>query len=175
MLATIPADRSFLDDVARRWLEGDNTQDDANALILVPSRRAARNLTEAFLRCLDGKAALLPRILPVGDVSEDDLALSGAEAFSFPPAVDPLRRLSVLAALVLRAKGVFTAELTLEQAWPLASALAELMDDAERVDVDLRERLPDAAEPRFADHWHKTLQFLHIVTEAWPAWLDETG
>jgi len=175
ILATIPADRSFLDDVARRWLEGDKTQDDANALILVPSRRAARNLTEAFLRCLDGKAALLPRILPVGDVSEDDLALSGAEAFSFPPAVDPLHRLSVLAALVLRAKGVFTAELTLEQAWPLASALAELMDDAERVDVDLRERLPDAAEPRFADHWHKTLQFLHIVTEAWPAWLDETG
>lgn len=174
-LATIPADRSFLDDVARRWLVGPATQDVENALILVPGRRAARNLTEAFLRCLDGKAALLPRIIPVGDVSEDDLAQSGAEAFSFPHAVDKLHRLSVLAALVLRAKGVFSAELTLEQAWPLASALAELMDDAERVGVDLRERLPDAAEPRFADHWHKTLQFLHIVTEAWPEWLRETG
>lgn len=174
-LATIPPDRSFLDDVARRWLEGPAHQGVDNALILVPSRRAARNLTEAFLRCLDGRAALLPRIVPVGDVNEDDLALSGAEAFGFPPAVDKLRRLSVLAALVLRAKGVFSAELTLEQAWPLASALAELMDDAERVGVDLRERLPDAAEPRFADHWHKTLQFLHIVTEAWPHWLQETG
>ena len=174
-LATIPPDRSFLDDVARRWLAGPAHQGAENALILVPSRRAARNLTEAFLRCLDGRAALLPRIVPVGDVSEDDLALSGVEAFSFPPAVDKLRRLSVLVALVLKAKGVFSADLTLEQAWPLASALAELMDDAERVGVDLRERLPDAAEPRFADHWHKTLQFLHIVTEAWPQWLQETG
>ncbi|GBQ89660.1 double-strand break repair protein AddB [Asaia krungthepensis] len=174
-LVTIPADRSFLDDVARRWLAGPAQDGAEHALILVPSRRAARNLTEAFLRCLNGRAALLPRIVPVSDVNEDDLALAGADALSFPPAVDPLRRLSVLAALVLQAKGVFSADLTLEQAWPLASALAELMDDAERVGVDLRERLPDAAEPRFADHWHKTLQFLHIVTEAWPEWLRETG
>ncbi|GBQ11757.1 double-strand break repair protein AddB [Swaminathania salitolerans] len=174
-LATIPSDRPFLDTVARLWLEGPALQNAPQALILVPGRRAARNLMEAFLRCLDGRAALLPRIVPVGDVDEEDLALSGAETFSFPPAVDKQRRLAVLAALVLRAEGIFNTALTLEQAWPLASALAELMDDAERVGVDLRTRLPDAAEPRFADHWHKTLRFLHIVTDVWPAWLEETG
>ncbi|AQS87475.1 nuclease [Neoasaia chiangmaiensis NBRC 101099] len=174
-IATIPGARPFLEGVAERWLAGPGVTGDEAGLILVPGRRAARALMEAFLRRLDGRAALLPRIVSIGDVDEDDLAIAGDATLSLPPAVDPVRRMAVLAMLVLKADGAFIAAPTIDQAWPLARALAELMDDAERSGVDLRERLPQAAEPRFAAHWHQTLTFLEIVTHAWPNWLDEQG
>lgn len=49
------------------------------------------------------------------------------------------------------------------------------MDEAERSGVDLAERLPDAVEERFSDHWQQTLKFLEIVTAVWPKWLEEEG
>ncbi len=49
------------------------------------------------------------------------------------------------------------------------------MDEAERAEIDLAERLPDAADPAYAAHWARTLEFLHIVTRAWPDWLAEQG
>jgi len=170
-VVTVPAHVPFLDECAARWLEGDA----GDGVILVPGRRAARSLMEAFLRRLDGRAALLPRIVPIGDLDEDDVGLAAEAGVELPPAVEPARRLSVLTALVLRADQALGTAPTVDQAWPLARALADLMDDAERAGCDLRVRLPDAAEQRFAEHWHKTLRFLSIVTEVWPGWLEEQG
>jgi inactivated superfamily I helicase len=48
----------------------------ADILILLPTRRAARALREAFLRQSAGQALLLPRLAPLGDVEEDELLLS---------------------------------------------------------------------------------------------------
>ena len=53
--------------------------------------------------------------------------------------------------------------------------LAALMDEAERAEIDLAERLPEAADPAYAAHWARTLEFLHIVTRAWPNWLADQG
>nr|WP_252349581.1 double-strand break repair protein AddB [Acidomonas methanolica] len=174
-IASVPAGLPFLDEIAARWEERRGPGGFGDGMILVPGRRAARALVEAFLRRLDGRAALLPRIVAIGDVDEDEVTSFGAAAPDLPPAVEPERRLAVLAMLVLRAGDAFAATPTVDQAWPLARALAELMDEAERAGVDLRAALPDAADPRFAAHWAKTLEFLRIVTEAWPLWLDEQG
>ena len=48
------------------------------------------------------------------------------------------------------------------------------MDEAERAEIDLADRLPEAADPRFAAHWAETLYFLRIVTgdlaaRVWPS------
>jgi ATP-dependent helicase/nuclease subunit B len=96
-------------------------------------------------------------------------------ALDLPPAVEPLRRLATLALLILRAGDAFGEVLSLDQAWPLARALAELMDDAEWAECDLAETLPLAADGDFAEHWRETLRFLSIVTSVWPAWLAEQG
>ena len=72
-------------------------------------------------------------------------------------------------------KGAGGAPRSADRAWLLARELASLMDEAERAGIDLARRLPDAAEPDFAEHWAKTLEFLHIVTAFWPAWLAENG
>ena len=145
----------------------------ADGLILLPTRRAARALAEAFLRVSGGRALLLPRIMALGALDEAPLALAGA--LDLPPAVEPAQRLAALTRLILKMGGANGAPRTADRAWPLAAELAALMDEAERAGIDLGARLPDAADERFAAHWAATLTFLKIVTEHWPAWLAEQG
>lgn len=174
-LYTIATGVPFLDAIAANWLResGDDPQTLARGLILLPTRRAARALAEAFLRTGGGRPLLLPRIGALGALDEALLALSGV--LDLPPAVEPAQRLAVLTAMILARKGADGAPDTADRAWPLAAELAALMDEAEQNEVDLARGLPDAADPAFAEHWQHTLRFLHIVTAAWPAWLAEQG
>ena len=67
----------------------------ARLTLLLPSRRAVRTVTEAFIR-LSGQGMLLPRMAVVGDLDLDEtlgalLDPLGAGA-EIPPAADPTRR-----------------------------------------------------------------------------------
>nr|WP_294563552.1 double-strand break repair protein AddB [uncultured Rhodopila sp.] len=173
-LFTVPPNVPFLDALARGWLaRGEDPLLVSRGLILLPTRRSARALAEAFLRVRDGRPTLLPRITALGALDEAPLALTGA--LDLPPSVEPMQRLAALSTLILAMQGDGGAPRTADRAWLLARELASLMDEAERAGIDLARRLPDAAEPDFAEHWAKTLKFLHIVTEFWPAWLAENG
>ncbi|MCQ8242013.1 double-strand break repair protein AddB [Rhizosaccharibacter radicis] len=172
----IPLHLPILDLLADGWVRHcghDDPLSCAAGTILLPTRRAARALTEAFLRRSEGAPMLLPRIVAVGALDETPLALAGM--LDIRPAVPPLRRLALLGRLVLAAGDQFGTVPGIDQAWPLAQALADLMDEAQREDCDLAARLPGAADESMAQHWQDTLRFLRIVTEAWPAWLDENG
>ncbi len=199
-LYTISPVLPFLDTLARAILEGNlpvagGAPPDKLALaswtIYLPTRRAARALSEAFLRVSGDDALLLPRILPIGDVDEDALALaappeaaSDAElALILDPAIGGMERRLALTKLILawsrqnaeraEAEG-FRMHATPAQASSLAVQLGALMDefDIERVDLGkLKKLVPD----QFADHWQKTLDFLKIVTEHWPDHLNEHG
>ncbi|HXT81645.1 MAG TPA: double-strand break repair protein AddB [Acetobacteraceae bacterium] len=173
-LFAIPPHVPFLDALARGWLAADpDPVAVARGLILLPTRRAARALAEAFLRVYGGRGLLLPRITALGGPQEAPLALAGS--LDLPPAVEPMQRLAALTRLILGMRGAAGAPHTADRAWQLAGDLADLMDEAERAEINLAQRLPDAAHPDFAAHWAETLRFLHIVTEAWPAWLAESG
>lgn len=171
-LASIPATAPFLDTLAHRWL-AETSGDLAEGLILLPTRRAARALAEAFLRAADGRALLLPRITALGALDEAPLALAGA--LDLPPAVAPARRLAELARLILALPAERGGAAAADGAWRLAGELARLMDEAERAELDLPQALATAAEAEHAEHWQITLQFLEIVTSAWPGWLAEQG
>jgi ATP-dependent helicase/nuclease subunit B len=166
---------AFLDALAVEWLEraGDDPLAVSDGMILLPTRRAARALAETFLRCAGGRSLLLPRIVALGALDEAPLTLTGALDLS--PAVEPAQRLAALASLILKMEGANGAPRSADHAWRLATELAALMDEAERAEVDLARELPDAADPAYAAHWAQTLLFLHIVTHAWPDWLDEQG
>jgi ATP-dependent helicase/nuclease subunit B len=172
-LFTIPPHVPFLDTLAAAWLHEDDPLAVARGIILLPTRRAARALAEAFLRGSGGRALLLPRIVALGALDEAPLALEGALAL--PPAVEPTRRMAELSRLILAMSGGTGAPRTVDRAWPLAAELAALMDDAERAGIDLATSLPKAADERFAAHWAQTLSFLEIVTHAWPEWLTAQG
>ena len=173
-LYAIPPHVPFLDALAADWLARETDPlKRADGLILLPTKRSARSLAEAFLRLSDGAPLLLPRITALGALDEAPLTLTGA--LDLPPAVEPMQRLSALTRLILAMNGANGAPTGADRAWLLAQELATLMDEAERAEIDLAVRLPDAADPAFAQHWAETLKFLHIVTEAWPAWLHENG
>ncbi|MGE0660782.1 MAG: double-strand break repair protein AddB [Reyranellaceae bacterium] len=154
----------------------------ADVLVLLPTRRAARALREAFLRQSGGKALLLPRFAPLGDVEEDDLLLSEAAGETLdeaiPPAIDGIERLGLLTQLVLQRAHVEGAEswgvATPAQAAALAGELARLLDSLQIEDVAI-ERLAGLVPERFAQHWKLTLRFLEIISRAWPAILAERG
>jgi ATP-dependent helicase/nuclease subunit B len=165
----------FLDALAAEWLSrsaGDPLSV-SRGVILLPTRRAARALAEAFLRASNGRPLLLPRITALGALDEAPLTLAGA--LDLPPAVEPAQRLAALSRLILAMQGANGAPRTADGAWPLAAELAALMDEAERAEVDLARGLPAAVDPAYAAHWAQTLEFLRIVTRIWPAWLIEQG
>ena len=174
-LHTIPPHVPFLDALAAYWLSraGPDPLSLADGLILLPTQRAARALNEAFLRQSGGRPMLLPRIATLGALDEAPLALAGALAL--PPAVDSARRLAVLTRLVMALGGQYGAPGTADRAWQLAVELASLLDEAHRSEVNLAEALPAAAEAGYAEHWGRTIEFLRIVTGAWPEWLADNG
>ena len=50
----------------------------AAATIYLPTRRACRLAQQMFLDVLKRDAAILPRIVPIGDVDEDEIAFAEA-------------------------------------------------------------------------------------------------
>ncbi len=181
---SIDAALPFADALAAGVLQrhGGDPESLADVLILLPTRRAARALREAFLRQSGGKALLLPRFAPLGDVEEDELLLSEAAGETLdeaiPPAIDGMERLGLLTRLVLQRAQAEGAEswgvATPAQAAALAGELARLLDSLQIEDVAI-ERLAGLVPERFAQHWKLTLRFLEIISQAWPAILAERG
>jgi N-acetyl-alpha-D-muramate 1-phosphate uridylyltransferase len=70
--------------------------------ILLPTRRAARSLIDAFLSRRRRQARLLPRIRALGDVEEDELLFADVDGGfdAMAPAISPLQRLFLLASLI---------------------------------------------------------------------------
>src|SRR6516165_6468455 len=112
----------------------------ADATLYLPTRRAVRVAREVFLEELKTDAAVLPRITPLGDIDEDELAFAeeaeqfaGAAAMDIPPRLGELDRRLTLAKLVAAwSKGEVLAPLVVggpASTLALASDLARLMDD----------------------------------------------
>ncbi len=173
-IMTIPAGQPFADCLADGLLaeSGGDPARLSDMHILLPTRRAARALRDAFLRRTNGRPLLLPRLSPVGDVDEDELSLTLLaldEDFSLPPAISPLRRQAILAQLVARqgyGRGF-------EQDMALADALGRLMDQINTEGLDFAD-LPQVVDrDDFALHWQVSLNFLDVISKYWPAILAE--
>lgn len=170
-LGAFSPEAPFLPALARLWLAGEGSPHDG--LIVLPSRRAAQALAGAFLEANGGQALLLPRIVALGNIDEAGLLLS--TGFSLPPAIPGSRRQALLAKLILALNGESGAPTRLGPAWALAAELASLLDEANHAEIDLAAALPNVVEAELASHWQKTLQFLQIVTHAWPDYLADNG
>jgi len=162
----------------------------ARATLYLPTRRACRLAREVFLDTLAGDAAILPRIVALGDLDEDEIAFADAAtaelaeaALQLPPAIAPLERRLLLAELILQwanspemrgAEGSHLIANTPSAALGLADDLARLMDDmtTRQVSWDKLDGLvPDALDP----YWQLSLRFLKIARSYWPERLKELG
>ena len=157
----------------------------ADATLYLPTRRAGRLAREIFLDVLGADAAVLPRIVALGDIDEDELAFAeeaeqfgGAAPLEIPPQLGELERRLTLARLVSAwAKSPVSAPLVVggpASTLQLAGDLARLMDDMVTRGVDwnaLDQLVPDQLD----QYWQHSLDFLRIARKAWPDYLREVG
>jgi ATP-dependent helicase/nuclease subunit B len=162
----------------------------ASATLYLPTRRACRLIRDSFLDATACSAAILPRIVAIGDVDEDEIVFAhaatgdlAAAALELPPSLGGLERRVLLAQLVLKwaatiapaAKG--EAPLVANNpasALALADDLARLMDDMTMRGVSW-DKLDELVPETLDRYWQLTLDFLKIAREVWPAILAERG
>ena len=183
---TISPDKPFLDVLARAVLKGFPRNDGrapgkldlARWTILLPTRRAVRELEDIFFRLTGSAGLLLPRIRPIGDIDEDLLAPANAEGESETP-VSPPGQLLLLIDMIddwakahphtLLAREIASAP---HQANGLAVSLAEFLDSMETEELDVA-RIPELYGIESARHRESILEFLAIAREIYPGRLLE--
>ena len=182
---TIPPSAPFLPTLAEALADGrlipgfrprDNPLLLADATVLLPTRRAARAFGAALLRALGAEALILPRILPLGDVDEDELAFEDGGA-DLPPGISTANRRLVLAQFVLQwARGLSGGgnerpiAATPAAALAFADELAHVLDDLTIAGLPA-ERLTRAVPRELDAYWETSRDFLAIVQQEWPKFL----
>src|SRR5512144_487152 len=158
----------------------------AKATLYLPTRRACRLARDVFLDRLDGDAAILPRIVALGDLDEDEIIFAEAAtgeladpALNLAPTFGALERrltlaeqISTWAAAHAPEKGAPLIANTPEAAVALADALARLMDDMitrQEPWDNLDKLVPDELD----EYWQQSLKFLKFVHPAWRKILAE--
>ncbi|WP_343520094.1 double-strand break repair protein AddB [Sphingomonas sp.] len=174
-LFSIPLHRAFADALAKGLIDrfGKDPMRLARGIVLVPTNRAKRAITDAFVRA-SGGGLLLPRLVAIGDPELDEAAgpfLDPAdEDDPVPVAVDPLQRRLILARLVQAAQpGVDVAD-----AVRLAGDLGRTLDQLLIEEIDPR-RMRDVAAGELSEHWQHSLDLFEIVLGKWPQELAKLG
>ena len=181
---SIAAHRGFADALVAglvpRYAEGELGL--ARLTLLVPSTRAARTISEAFIRHSGENGLLMPRMVAVGDLDLDEALgalLDPLGAVDIPAAIEPTRRWFELAAIVAD-------EHARAGKQPLGGAarLRMARDLARTMDRLLVEDVPPAAlvgDPildmlgSLSAHWLKSLHLFLGVQDRWIERLQELG
>lgn len=192
-LYNIPADADFLMTLVAAIDRGDLPLPDGVAplahelphwTILVPNRRAARALSEAFLTRSGAGARLLPRIRPIGDIDEDMLEVTGhtlhGEA-ALAPAISKAGREFLLLSLISdwardNPHESLSADLGQSPAHRIgfAESLAQLIDRIETEGKDLHD-LAALYDLDLATHRQTLIGLLGTIREHYPRRLEELG
>ncbi len=184
---TVSPDKPFLETLARAVLNGFPRSDGlkpgpldlARWTVLLPTRRAVREMEDVFFRLTGGAGLLLPRIKPIGDIEEDLLA--PADGPGQESAVSPPGQLLLLIDLIDDwAKANPQTRLAQEisaaphQANDLALSLAEFLDAIETEDIDTA-KIPGLYGIEAARHREAILEFLAVARETYPGKLALQG
>jgi ATP-dependent helicase/nuclease subunit B len=176
-LFNIPAHRAFSDALAAGIIaqHGGDATALAQGMILLPTNRAIRAVSDAFVR-RSGGGLLLPRLVAIGDPDLGEQA-GGAldplgEGEAIPPAIAPMRRQMILAHMVQQAT---SQPVDAAQAIKLGQALGAVLDQMqiERVPVSALADLSLSDE--LSSHWQRSLDLFSILIRRWPEELARLG
>ena len=155
----------------------------ARLTLLVPSSRAAKTLSEAFIRWCganDAAGILMPRMVTVGDLDLDEslgALLDPLGAGDIPPAIEPTRRLFELARLVEQERQALgKTPLPGAARLRLAREIARTMDRLLVEEIGPQELIEDAVLGVLGDlagHWKDSLTFFARVQTRWLSRLGE--
>ena len=173
---TMPTGAPFLTCLARglRASLGDEL---SSAMILLPTRRAVRELADAFIETSGGRATLLPLMRPLADMDENEPPFAPGDLEArIAPAINPVRHSFELARIVgakmAKEDTAPDAAAALAMSAPLASLLADLaMEELPASALDVLNEKLDTLPAHFQD----AATFMQIISQFWPAHLKELG
>ena len=173
-LFTIPPHKAFADALAAGLIRrfGGEPTGLARGMVILPTNRAKRAMTDAFVRA-SGTGLLLPRVVAIGDPELDEAVgpiFDPADDAPIPPAVRPLERRMILARLVSEANGVDAAE-----AIRLAGDLARTLDQLLVEEVAPRALRELTLVEELSSHWERARATFELVIDRWPAELARIG
>jgi ATP-dependent helicase/nuclease subunit B len=175
----IEAGRPFLEDLARGLAEAlapMGPQALAAATILTPTRRAGRDLADAFLAVSGAGAVLLPQMRALGDLDEGEPPFEPGElALDLAPAISPTRRRYELARLVADHQSAIGRGVDAAGALDLADALAGFLDSVQIEEARPLDRIDGLAPGDLARHWQVSAEFLKLALAEWPRRLAAMG
>ena len=184
---SIAAHRGFADALVAglvpRYAESDVGL--ARLTLLLPSSRAARSVSEAFIRHageIGVQGLLMPRMVMVGDVELDEAlgaALDPLGAEDIPPAADPTRRWFELAAILREAMAAEKRQLPgsaglLRLARELGGTMDRLLAEEITFEQLLSEQVVGASK-ELARHWQDSTRLFAVVQAHWQARLADRG
>ena len=154
----------------------------AKLTLLLPSSRARRTVSEAFIRHAGAegrKGLLMPRMVVVGNLDLDEALgplIDPLGASAIAPAIDPQRRLFALAGLIAEEmgdeapKGATLLRLAREAGATMDRLLVEDIGPEQLVDEKVVGVFPDLSK-----HWQDSIRLFANVQVKWLAWLSANG
>lgn len=179
-LYTVPAGEPLARHAAAFALARFAPEELSQLVMLVPTRRSAVVLRDAFQHELKGKAALLPRMIPLAEIGNELLSLMGDHAFAvmeeIPPAMSDAQHRFLLAQQVAAFERKRFGAVNLAYALTLTESLMALQEQCARSGITItQEKLRPLFHANYATHWQQALLFLGILTDSWPALEQELG
>jgi ATP-dependent helicase/nuclease subunit B len=188
-LFSIAPDAPFLKVLASRILDGTLAPDWprqgpfwlSDMTIYLPTKRARLALIDIFLERLGG-AALLPNIYTMGESDEVENAFFAEPDLTATNPASKTARTLFLARLIEgwahqaeKAQQVgFASPPSAAEILAMAQSLGQLLDDFLTEEIDYR-ALSELVPDELAENWKQSLQFIQIVTENWPLFLEGQG
>jgi ATP-dependent helicase/nuclease subunit B len=181
-LYTMPPGVDFLTKLAEGLITAldpaSNPQRLADILIYVPNARSARGLAAALLKASGLPALMMPDIRALGNLEQDEPPASAEAALAdLPPAISSAHRIGELTKLVIQYFKAHELDQPATSALAAARELARLLDQAalsstneSGVDWAALETL--VTDHELSRHWEHSLEFLKIITQQWPARLE---
>lgn len=181
---SIAAHRGFADALVAglvpRYSEGDFGL--ARLTLLLPSRRAVRTATEAFVRhsgASERAGILLPRMAVVGDLDLDETLgplLDPLGAAEIPPAADPMHRWLRLAHYLREVEGDSAGKgaALLRRAWEIGRTMDRLLIEG-IAPIDLMSERVVGIVGELARHWTDNTRSFLMVQQHWIAELAGRG
>ena len=177
---SIPAHRGFADALATGLIDRFAKEERglADGIVLLPNNRAARAVTEAFVRRAE-PGLLLPRLVAIGDLDLGE-QLGNAldpigDAPDIPPAISPLHRQMILGRLVSRLFAGRHQPVSAAEALRMGGELGQVIDQllVERITPAALMALDVGAD--LSAHWQISLEVFALLFEEWPRELAVLG
>ena len=145
--------------------------------IILPNRRSMHKIKEYFVEIAPNNSLILPEILSLGGIDEDEMEISASLKNKIyqhiKPAIKNEKRLFLLAKLIKEKSGELE-DISFEASLKLASSLASLLDDVEKHELTI-ENLKSIIPEELSRHRQISLDFIYFVFAEYPKMLEALG